>query len=926
MGERTNSDMPHGTVTFLFTDIEGSTKLWEHDPGAMAAALARHNVLLQEAIEQNDGYTFKTIGDAFCAAFPSGASALAAALAAQLSLAREQWPPSASIKVRMALHTGVAEIHNNDYFGQPLNRAARLVAAGHGGQILVSLTTQALLHDNMPAGATLRDLGERRLKDLIRPERVYQLVATGLPSDFPPLKTLDARANNLPAQSTSFVGREREMREIKSLLQATRMLTLTGSGGAGKTRLALQVADHRIDTFADGVWFVELASLSNARLVPQAVATALGIKEQVGESIADTLIREAKDKELLLLLDNCEHVVAASAELSHALLAGCANVQILVTSREALRVPGEVVYRLPSLATPDREATANVASLTAYPAVQLFIDRARAVKFSFQVTSANASAVASICHHLDGIPLAIELAAARMKSLAVEEINDRLDQRFQLLTGGVRTALPRQQTLRALINWSYELLNDTERALFDRLTVFAGGWTLAAAEGVCSGEGVDEGNVLDLLTSLADKSLVLVEERRGTTRYGLLETVRQYARDRLHERDEEVLWQGRHLTHFLALAEEAEGHLRGGVDQEAWLGRLAAEHDNLRSALQRATTVAGEDEVALRLAAALERFWLVRGYVGEGHTWLSAALAASSRQRSGPHAKALTAIGWLALYRRQFEAAREFVGESLAIRRELGDQQGVADSLGLLGTVSFHTRDYPSARALGEASLALRHDLGDRRGIASSLDNLGLVVYFQGDYVAARAMLEESVVRFRELGDLWDLAGTLGHLGFVTASRGDHQYACGIYKQALAIARQLGDRTTISISLYCLGISALDQGDILDARALLEESLSESGDDTSDRAVIPAVLEALGDVALASGGAERATRILGGVERLREEIGVPVDAEDRVRHDRSVAAARAAMGDDDAFQRAWQAGRAMTMEQVIENALENAKG
>ena len=540
--------LPTGTVTFLFTDIEGSTKLWEAHSELMRETLARHDLLVRDAIIAGGGAIFKTMGDAFCAAFSSSEAALAAAAAAQRSIVAECWPDETPIRVRMALHTGAVESRRGDYFGQPLNRVARLLAAGHGGQVLLSLAAQELARDALPAGVTLRDLGERRLKDLIRPERIFQLLAPDLPAEFPPLKTLDIRRHNLPIQLASFVGREREMQEVKAFLRSSRLVTLTGAGGAGKTRLAMQVGADRIDDFSDGVWFVELAPLSDPALVTQTMAAVLGLKEAPGVSLAATLLRELKNKELLLVLDNCEHVVEAAARLCDALLANCAGIRILATSREALRTPGEVTYRVPSLATPDPGSNNEIESLTQYAAVQLFIDRAVAVKSTFQVNNANAPAVAGLCFHLDGIPLAIELAAARVKSMTAEEINERLGQRFRLLTGGSRTALPRHQTLRALIDWSYDLLSDQERNLLARLSVFAGGWTLAAAENVCSGHGSERG--IDGRSAGLSRRQEPSSGRgaRGRDRYRLLETVRQYARDRLLDSGEDASWRNRHLS------------------------------------------------------------------------------------------------------------------------------------------------------------------------------------------------------------------------------------------------------------------------------------------------------------------------------------------------------------------------------------------
>ncbi len=914
------ANLPVGTVTFLFTDIEGSTKLWERSPSEMGPALARHDALLRAAIEQHDGTVFSTAGDAFCAAFPTASAALGAAFDAQHALAQEAWPQQASIKVRMALHTGAAEVRDNAYFGQPLNRVARLLSAGHGGQVLLSLGAQELVRDSLPAGVTLRDMGERRLKDLIRPERVYQLVATELPIDFPPLNTLDARAHNLPIQSTSFVGRDREMLEVRALLDSARLVTLTGTGGAGKTRLSLQVGAECIDDFADGVWFVELAPLTDPLLVAQTVATVLGIKEQPGVVLADTLTGELKNKELLLLLDNCEHMVQASAQLCQSLLAACANVRILVTSREALRVTGESTYRIPSLATPDPKSGPSVETLTQYAAVQLFIDRAMAVKSSFQVSDVNAPAIASICHHLDGIPLAIELAAARVRSMSVEEVNRRLDQRFRLLTGGSRMALPRQQTLRSLIDWSYDLLNAAEKALLCRVSVFAGGWTQEAAEHVCIGEGVDDWAALDLLTSLTDKSLVGTEERKGATRYRLLETVRQYARDRLRESDEEAQWRGRHLAYFLALAEEAEPQLRG-ADQQAWLDQLETEHDNLRSALGWSAAAGGDHLGGLRLAGALCRFWSVRGYLGEGRGWVSGLLAATTGgQAAAARAKALNGAGGLARHQGDNAAARALYGQSLAIYRELGDRQRIAFSLNNLGVVADDQGDYPAARALHEESLAIQRELGDKWSIAMSLYNLGVLASDQGDYPAARALHEESLAIRRELGDWQGIGDSLNSLGVSAGEQGDYAAARALFEESLAIQRELGDRQSMAASLSALGNVASAQGDNASARALHEETLTIYRE-LGDRRGIARSLVGLAYVAFALACPGRAARIWAGAERLRETIGEKLPPSDCAGYDRQVAAARAAIGDDATFDLAWQEGRAMTLERAIEYAL-----
>ncbi|MBM3459804.1 MAG: tetratricopeptide repeat protein, partial [Armatimonadetes bacterium] len=587
-----------------------------------------------------------------------------------------------------------------------------------------------------------------------RPETVFQLRHPDLAPDFPPLRSLDnpELKHNLPQQVTSFIGREKEIAEVRRLFGTTRLLTLTGAGGCGKTRLALQAAADLLDgsgdagTHGSGCWLVELAALADPGLVPRTAASALGLREEPGRPILQTLTDHLKGKHLLLFLDNCEHLLDACARLADTLLRSCPRVLLLATSREPLGIAGETAFRVPSLSVPDPEGLrgATPERLSPYESVRLFIERARQVQPGFQVTNRSAPALASVCHRLDGIPLALELAAARVRSLTVEELNQRLDQRFRLLTGGSRTALPRLQTLRALIDWSYDLLSAAEQALLCRLSVFAGGWTLDAAEQVCTGEGVEAWEVLDLLTGLADKSMVVAAEQEGATRYRLLETVRQYGQDRLRERDEEAAWRDRHLAHYLALAEEAAPELTGR-EQAAWLVRLETEHDNLRAALEWSGETGGGAESGVRLAGALWRFWEMHGHFTEGREWLARVLDAGAGTAPVVRAEALNGAGNLANDQGDYAAARAFHQESLAIRRGLGDRRGIAGSLNNLGNVACDQSDYGAARALLEESLAIKRELGDQRGIAGSLGNLGRTVVEQGDYAAARALQEESL-------------------------------------------------------------------------------------------------------------------------------------------------------------------------------------
>jgi predicted ATPase/class 3 adenylate cyclase/uncharacterized protein HemY len=920
-------DLPTGTVTFLFTDIEGSTKLWEQHPEAMRAALPRHDALLTAIIEKHAGLVVKRQGegDSLFAVFARPTAAVAAACSLQQALLAEPWPAQTPLRVRVALHTGEAELRERDYYGAAVNRCARLRAVAHGGQVVLSQATaelaQAALPEGGRSGATwgLRDLGTHRLKDLQQPEHLFQLRHPSLPAEFPPLRSLEAFAHNLPAQLTSFIGREQAMAQVKQFLSTTRLLTLTGSGGCGKTRLALQVAADLLEAYPDGVWLVELAPLADPTLVPQTVASALGVREQPGRPLTETLGDYLKPKALLLILDNCEHLLTACAQLADTLLRNCPRLRVLASSREGLGIGGEQTYRVPSLALPDARHLPPPERLHEFEAVQLFADRARLSQASFAVTPTNAAAVAQVCERLDGIPLAIELAAARVKALPVEKLNERLDDMFRLLTGGSRTALPRQQTLRALIDWSYDLLSSSERALLRRLSVFAGGWTLEAAEAVCAGDGVEEWEVLDLLTSLVEKSLVLYEERGGEGRYRLLETVRQYARDRLLEAGEAAAVRGRHRDWCLALAEEAEPKL-GGPEQVVWLDRLEREHDNLRAALAW-TGAQGECEVGLRLGWALWGFWVVRGYVGEGREHLARLLALPGAEaRTAARAGALNGAGWLAHRQGEYGAARALIAESLAIFRELGDKRGIARSLINLGFMACEQGDYGAARAHLEESLAIARERGDKQGIAWSLLRLGEVTYDQGEYGAARAHLEESLAMFRELESKWGIAWTLLRLGEVAYDQGEYGAARAHLEESLAIHRERGDKGGIATALGSLGRMAHDQGDYGAARALLEEGLAIFRA-LGHKLGIAQNLEGLAALAVAQAHSERAARLFGAAEGLREATGAPLPPADRAEHDRPVAAVRTALGEE-AFASAWAEGRAMSLEAVIQYALE----
>ena len=872
---------PSGTITFLFTDIEGSAKLWEAYPLEMASALARHDAILREAVQEADGYVFKTVGDSCCAAFATASDALAAALAAQLSIVREPWPENVAIKVRMGLHTGAAESRDGDYFGPALNRSARLMAIAYGGQVLLSQPTYDLVQDDVPEACKLESLGEHRLKDLGRPETVFQLLHPDLPIGFHPLRSLGnpELPNNLPLQVTSLVGREKEVAEVLRLMQETRLLTLTGSGGCGKTRLALQAAAEMLDGTGSGVWFFELAPLTDPALVPQTVAAVLGIKETPGKDPTRNLVDHLASKYILLVLDNCEHILAACAALADSLLHGCPRVLILATSREGLGIAGETTYRVPSLSLPDPNEPQTQENLARYESVRLFTERARQVETTFAVTDQNAGALASVCHRLDGIPLAIELAAARIRSLTLEDINARLDHRFRLLTGGSRTALPRQQTLRSLIDWSYDLLNESEKALLCRLSVFAGGFSLESAEQVCAGGPFEEPEVLDLLASLCDKSLVSAEPAGSTVRYRILETVRQYGRDRLLEGGDCELWRDRHLDHFLAFAEEAEQELTK-QDQQSWFDRVEREHDNLRAALEWCNAPSIKAEYGLRVAVALWRFWLVHGYLCEGRDRIERALINGKRGDAEIRAKALNAAGNLTQQQGDYEAARALYQESLAIFSELGDRRRIAGSLVNLGNLAKAQGKYPAARDLYEEGLVIFRELGHRSGIAASLGNLGIVAYEQGEYPASRALHEEALSISLEEGHRWGIANMSCNLGNVLYQQGEFTAALTLQLESLATRYELGDRLGIQDSMQSL--------------ALLASTL---------------------------GNSDLAARIWGFAERLREELCAPLPPNEIPSYEERIEAAQKASGDVGAFDRAWQVGREMNLDHLMETAI-----
>jgi predicted ATPase/class 3 adenylate cyclase len=939
--------LPTGTVTFLFTDIEGSTRLLQGLGREHYAALrAEHYQLLQAALATHGGSEVDSQSESSFMVFSTAGQAVAGAIAMQRALAAHPWPAGASVRVRMGLHSGTAQLADGHYIGLDVHRAARIAAAGHGGQVLLSQTTRDLVETDLPADVTLRDLGMHLLKDLQRPEQLSQLVLPDLPADFPPLSTLARQRHNLPIQLTSFIGRERELAELTPLLLAHRLLTLTGPGGAGKTRLSLSLAADVLEQFADGVWHVELAPLADPTMVPQTVAAVLGVREQPGSPLLDVLCGYLRPKTLLLVLDNCEHLIATCAEVAETLLRAAPDLRILTSSREPLGIAGETAYRVPSLPLPDpvqpgQPRDLDLAALARNDCVRLFVERAAATSPALHLTARNAPAIVQIGRQLDGIPLALELAAARTRVLPPEQIVARLDDRFRLLTGGSRTALPRHQTLLALIEWSHDLLSEAERVLLRRLAVFAGGWSLEAAQAVC-GDGLGE-DVLETLEHLADKSLIDVEPfgEAAEGRYRLLETIRQYARDKLLAASEAERVQDRHLEYCAQLAEAAEPHLRD-AEQLAWMQRLEREHDNLRAALAWALE-GGKRHSMLRLAGALAYFWDLRGYWSEGCKWLDDALDLDTRQQGGGAAAqsanepTLPTHGDVALRARvlygaarlhvwalmDFHGSLARIEESLRLWRELGDKWWMAVALEHVGFLLFGP-DHDTATARLEEGVALAREVEDHWPLALCMIRLAQAVSTT-DPPAARRMCEEGVAVARRVGDRSVLSLGLEELSPLYWWEENLTAAESVAAEALLEGRAVGSVAEVLVAYVWLVCVACYQGDLAKAREHCAQYLDYCRETGATQWLIYGFV-AFGLVACFSGETERGVRLYAASYILFRVTGFDKDnpsagAPSGMILGQALEKARAQLGEA-AFAAAWAEGEALTLEQALALALE----
>jgi predicted ATPase/class 3 adenylate cyclase len=828
-------DLPTGTITFLFTDIEGSTRLLDALGDRYPSVLETHQRILRDVFRARDGIDVSTEGDSFLVVFRSAPQAVAAAVEAQRAIATHEWPEEAAVRVRMGIHTGEGVLGGDNYVGVDLHRAARIAAAGHGGQIVVSEATRALVEPVAPEGVTFRDLGEHRLRDLPNTERLAQALAEGLTAEFPALRSMDARPNNLPVQLTSFVGRRRELDEVKEAVRGTRLLTLTGPGGTGKTRLALQAAVELLPELQDGAYFVALAPIGDPALVISTVAETLGLAEQSERPPLETLIEHLAGKETLLLLDNFEQITEAAIEVGQ-LLTMTERVRVLVTSREPLGLSGEREYPVPPLALPDVAHLPSLEALSQYEAVRLLVDRATAVQPGFAVTNENAPAVAEICSRLDGLPLAIELAAARVKILSPQAILARLEDRLRFLSGGSRDVPARQRTLRDAIAWSYELLDEAEARLFARLATFVRGFSLESAEAVCDPDrdlGVD---MLEGVASLANKSLIRqMDTGPDEPRFFMLQTIREYAEERLADSPDAEVMEQRHGEHFLTMAEDAAPRLFGPQQAEL-LDLLTKEHDNLRAAIDRAVA-RGERAKALRLSAALWRFWQMRGHLREGRERLEGLL-------SGPEAGV--------------------------------DRSVLAGALEALGGIRYWMGDMPAAREAYLRCLDIRRDLGETTGLAEALYNAGFTFSSrlspEPDVPTGIRMLEEAQGVFRELGDEGGVARTSWGLGNLVYEEGRYDEAERLFTGALAIHQRLGDPFGMAWDHFEIGVTVQRVGRYEEAEHHAKEALRllARAEDTSG---IPLVLGGLSATATLTGRGERAATLFAAAQALETASG-----------------------------------------------------
>ena len=948
---------PSGTVVFLMTDIEGSTKLWVEHPQSMFHALKRHHEIIADLVRRHGGHlpVDQGEGDSTFSVFERGSEALGCAVEIQQALGSEDWGEGLALRVRMALHAGEVEIRAGAYHGAEVGRSAALRAIAHGGQVLLSQTVFDLVRDAIPADCGIRDVGEHRLKDLARAERVYQLLYAGMPHDLPPLRSVDQMPQNLTPQLTSFIGRNEEMSRVVQLLRTTRLVTLTGPGGSGKTRLAAQVGAEVLKKFPAGVWMVELAPVTDPSLVPEAIASTLDVRDVPNQDTMTSLTEFLREKQLLLILDNFEHLLEGATTLTQ-LLEAAPELRILVTSRAILHVRGEQDFPVPPLSSPTPGDENDLEVLTQYESVQLFIDRARFAKPDFTVTNENAPAVAEICQRLEGLPLAIELAAARTKILPPRALLARLSKRLDVLTSTARDLPARQRTLRGAIEWSHELLNETERRLLARFSLFAGDASLGAIDSVCGAEGED---VLDDLTSLVDKSLVLqIEGDDEEPRFVMLEIIKEYGRERLISDGEHESVAGAHSRFFMDLAERAAARL-AGPEQAQWLGVLEKEHVNLQSALE--WLIRSDADEAHHLAHLLQWFWWIRGHLSVGRHWLERVLAAPaedplrrSRALSSAgalvsdlgdkeaanayfseaaglarenedrlaYAWAVTGLGHIAYLDGEREKAVGLQEEALRDFNEQGDLRGRTIAMTRLGMLALRTGDFADSNRFHEEILQIRRRMDDTWGIASVLNNLGYNAILQDDPEGALPRLEEALRLFREVGFKEGIGNVLDSLALVASAQGDWDRAVGLWEECLQVFRSLGYRQATGFVLAQLGKAEIERRNLSKAGVLLAEGLTLAND-LYDTETLPYCFEGIaGGLAVVGDGVDAAF-LFGFAEVFRAEAGEPLPPVEQPRRENHLDMARGAVGRvpvDEALVRGGGATRAEAVQAAYAGA------
>ena len=910
--------MPAGTVTFLFTDIEGSTRLWEEHPAAMKAALAVHDGILRAAVEEHGGRVVKTTGDGLHAVFAVADEAVAAAGAAQLGLGTTSWDATGPLRVRMGLHTGSAELRGGDYYGPALNRAARLMAAAHGGQILVSHATADLVWDAPSESVGLLDLGEHRLRDLGRAEHVFQVTCLGLELEFPALRTLDAFPGNLPAQLTEFVGRDEELRAVTKLVSDGRIVTLTGPGGVGKTRLALQAAADSIGGFRDGAWFVDLASVDEPSLVGATVALALQIPEPRQGGIEDALVAALRHRRTLIVLDNCEHLVDSAASFAEMVARECGDVTILATSREAFGLVGEDTYPVKPLAVPPA-GPADVGSLRANDAVRLFVDRAVSARHGFVLTSENASAVGELCRRLDGIPLAIELAAARVQSMSPSDIVDRLNERFRLLARGRRSGLARHQTLRGAVDWSYELLESPEQLVFQRCSVFTGGFTLEAAEDVVGGESVAPLDVVDLVSGLVNKSMILVDDAGARTRYRMLETLRDYSAERLAESGGTGRVRNRHSLYYLGVA-ECLGPRLLAEDPEVPRQELDDEYDNMRAALACSDDTAKSD-VLLRLVRALEPYWQQRGMWREALSWILTARADTSDDTPA------NVRAWLDGFAGYFATQRGGLDEAIAWLRssvELTDAAGeppIPATVMTLALEALEGNRPAEAVAYAEQALDVARRRRDRYWECEGLIRLALMIDLTQEGETQGDLADQGVELARALRNDYLIAHALISVG-IARFRADPAGAISVFDEAVRIGTELLMPSPLVQASFFRALSHVRLGDLEPAVQDLISALEQAQILGNDYFVAMVLGAAAGILSREITQQDTAVRLLGAADRLNHTAGVVGAPRDVKMQERIKDRLQHALAPD-AYEHAWRLGRQMALEEVVTLAQAN---